>query len=154
MYLASKVDKQKAALWACLACFEFSQGACDSVRVFSEAHVCDFKESNLPNFAKFVVDLSKKNVTTFVKPVSTSAVLPPPPPPPFPSKSIFEEDQSKLTWNELKALKTKRYAVVEAKAETPKKKHVLKTAPAMSNDPKGFIASQNKLNEQLAQIFA
>lgn len=145
-----KTIENTSAMWACLKCFEFVEGTRDVVTAKSSAHNCGStqaspKQNFLKELKKFINAISGLGTCT-----TTTALPPPPPPPPLHYDLIVKP---KLSWDQLKQLNSKKYAVVQCSTEPgPVTKHTSKYASFMSVDTKGFISANGKLNDELKQV--
>lgn len=155
-------------MWACMECFEFVHGSSDIVAAKSTTHNCgaietSVKQTNYDAFKKFTTNVSApKSLAAISEPPRATPppppmpTQPPPPPPPMPSQPLsVTHGQQQLTWEELKALKTKKHEVVKCNVEPQHvKKQILKAAPAQSTNSKAFISSYDKLTEELKKVLA
>lgn len=135
----------------CCGCFYFVHDTFDVVNEMSKAHDCgsvitSVKNSNLSTFNNFITSISGSGNSG--RPTSTG----PPPPPPLPRMENSIE-KSKLSWNEIKALRVKKFPMVVARSvELPKVKQILKCAPATNTNAAAYIALQDQLNAELEEV--
>lgn len=164
-------ETEKSAVWTCFGCFEFVYGNYEAVNVGSQTHICNAiepskKEENRNAFKKFINNISgpKQPTPPSMKlPPQPPTKLPPQPPtklppqpPPLPPSDFLSEfisEKKKLSLAELKSLVARKYDVVQCTVEEPKPvKQILKCAPSMATDKKGFISSYDAMNEELRKV--
>lgn len=142
----------KKSMWTCLACFYFVHGNSDVVNEACKTHSCEAipqKDSNLKAFKRFVSEQFPATEPETVSEHSVACTQPPPPPPPQPTLV----GKPTLSWEEIKALKVRKFSTVKSCPKfEPKTKHTMKYSPTASKNPQGFITAHDALTAELKEV--
>lgn len=132
---AAEKSNEASAIWACVECIEFYEGTREMVTKKMQKHICrTIQESSMQNiqaFRKRIDDIIRSK--SFPTTSGTPPIPPPPPPPPLLPAQVNSDP--KLTFEQLKVLKSKHFQVVECTNESPQAKRTMKRRPSsIAND--------------------